>query len=251
MSIEEEPIRSDYFIFSFGMSPSTSTQNDLKTLSHLFRQHATPVTSAASDGDLPLENYSMSRDQFVQALAEHDQDVQFHGDRALLLAQYGVLFDLVDEKRTGRISFTEFALFHDLTRKPKAEYEIVFRLFDRDGDGKLSASQFMQALQFRVPADNKLLSGQFEQSEVFRLYFSGKREGKTNAKERELTLGEFSQLLKGLQEERLRLEFSAYDSEHSGFVNAEVCSKLPLTENELKWVSIVGLCAYCQDSGQA
>ena len=186
---------------------------------------------------------TMHREGFIQALSEFDSGVQFHGPLDILHHQYGVLFDLVDEKQAGVISYTDFSLFHDLTQKPRAEYEILYRLFDRDGKGQVSADQFLRVLRSRVSSDNRLLAPAFTRSEVYQLLFGSgavPTDGKTTHDAgRQLSLEEFSQLVKSLQEERLRLEFKANDPEGTGFVSADDFARIVKTVSAHKLTPFV------------
>ena len=47
--------------------------------------------------------------------------------------QYGILFNVADRRRAGKLNIADWASFENLLAKPDAEYEIAFRLFDFDG----------------------------------------------------------------------------------------------------------------------
>ena len=51
--------------------------------------------------------------------------------------QYGILFNVADRRRAGKLNVTDWASFENLLAKPDAEYEIAFRLFDFDGTGSV------------------------------------------------------------------------------------------------------------------
>lgn len=53
-------------------------------------------------------------------------------------AKFRVLFNIADVDNTGLISFNEYVHFEDIINKPDAEYVLAFKIFDRDGNGRIS-----------------------------------------------------------------------------------------------------------------
>lgn len=103
-------------------------------------------------------------------------------------------------------------MFENLLSHPDAEYEIAFRLFDTTGSGKITRDQFKQILSANIGKD--AIPFDFD-CEWLNLYTGGKDNT------HELPYKEFTQLLKGLQAERLRQEFRYYDSETTGYITPD------------------------------
>ncbi|CAO3579672.1 unnamed protein product [Absidia cylindrospora] len=110
------------------------------------------------------------------------------------------------------VSLNNFLIFQNLLSKPDAEYEVAFRLFDVNNTGKITFDQFKQVLSSNLPSD--AVPFDFD-CDWLKLYI-GTKEGHY-----QLTYEEFSQLLKGLQGERLRQEFKHYDQNQTGYISTE------------------------------
>jgi solute carrier family 25 aspartate/glutamate transporter 12/13 len=108
-------------------------------------------------------------------------------------------------------------IFENLLSLPDAEYEIAFRLFDTDGTGKITKDQFKQILSANIGKD--AIPFDFE-CEWLKLYTGGKDAT------HEMAYKEFTQLLKGLQSERLRQEFRYYDKEATGYIAPDAFQKV-------------------------
>jgi hypothetical protein len=69
----------------------------------------------------------MSPSDFVAALKENSSFAVSSSNihDASSSSPLSVLFEIADTQRSGELSFTDFVLFHDLTCKPLAEYEMV------------------------------------------------------------------------------------------------------------------------------
>jgi len=120
------------------------------------------------------------------------------------------LFHMADVDRSGLISFDEYLKFENIINKPDAEYMLAFQIFDRDGNGYISRDDFKRVistsfLDSKIPFDFNC--------ELMRLYF-----GKGN---NELSYAHFTQLLKDLQQERIKQEFKFYDKEGTGYIPAD------------------------------
>lgn len=147
--------------------------SDTSTLRALFDKHAS-------------QNGRLTRAGFIAAL---EQDSRIHSPL------FAILFNVVDQDSTGEITFTQFVLFHDLLRKPHAEYEIAFRLFTSSRQsGKLGLDEFLAGWKQYTPDGDVMLDTL--KSELLNLYFGLDKDGKPTKK---ITFEEFSQLLKGLQ----------------------------------------------------
>jgi solute carrier family 25 aspartate/glutamate transporter 12/13 len=109
------------------------------------------------------------------------------------------------------------AVFENLLTRPDADYEIAFRLFDTAGSGKITREQFKQILSANIGKD--AIPFDFE-CEWLKLYTGGKTAA------HEMPYKEFTQLLKGLQAERLRQAFKYYDTQTSGYITPDEFKKI-------------------------
>lgn len=148
----------------------------------------------------------MNKDDFLEAIAPGEDFKKIQRE------QFGLLFKLADKTGRGLVSFEEFVIFQNLLSKADAEYEIAFRLFDVQGTGKVTFDQFKDVLSSNMPKD--AVPFDFD-CDWLKLYI-GKKEG-----HHELSYEEFSQLLRGLQGERLRQEFKHYDKDQTGYIRPE------------------------------
>ncbi|KAF9145804.1 mitochondrial aspartate-glutamate transporter agc1 [Linnemannia schmuckeri] len=148
----------------------------------------------------------MTKDDFVNAIAPGEDY------KRLQRSQYGILFNVVDREQKGYLSLSDFIVFENLLSHPDAEYEIAFRLFDTTGSGKITRDQFKQILSANIGKD--AIPFDFD-CEWLNLYTGGKDNT------HEMPYKEFTQLLKGLQAERLRQEFRYYDAETTGYITPD------------------------------
>ena len=123
-----------------------------------------------------------------------------------------MLFNVADRKKHGKISIQDWTAFENLLAKPDAEYEIAFRLFDEDGVGTLKSDDF-----FKLYNQNKgKTSVPFDWNcEWASLYVGSKRH------RHDITYPQFSQMLRGLQGERIRQAFHIFDEDRDGYINPE------------------------------
>jgi solute carrier family 25 aspartate/glutamate transporter 12/13 len=184
------------------LSPdSKQRSNDLEILREVFDM----FSRDAKIGKESKSDRIMEKQDFVKAL---NYVSPVHG----LKEEVVVLFQVADCDNKGFLVFSDFVMFHDMLKKPNAEYEIVFRLFDSGRRGKVGLKEIAGNL-------NTDLTQSQESAEFLELYFG-------KGKEKKLTFEEFSQLLKGLQEERLRLAFQKYDTEGKGSISANDFCKI-------------------------
>jgi len=151
----------------------------------------------------------MTADDFLNAITAVE-NTDAHPRGALDEDKFRVLFRMADVDKNNLITFQEYVNFQNIINKPDAEYMLAFTIFDRDGNGKISKSDFQAVvetsfLDSAIPFDFNC--------DLVKLYF-GKGEN-------ELTYNQFTQLLKDLQQERVRQEFRYYDKEGSGYIPAE------------------------------
>ncbi|KAI9475837.1 MAG: mitochondrial carrier domain-containing protein [Benjaminiella poitrasii] len=155
----------------------------------------------------------MTRDDFLSAIVPNEDFKKIKRE------QFELLYKLADKNDKGYVSFNDFVIFEDLLSKPDAEYEVAFRVFDVNGTGKVTFDQFREVLQNNMPQD--AVPFDFD-CDWLKLYI-GSKEG-----HHELSYQEFTQLLKGLQGERLRQEFKHYDKDQTGFILPEDFKKIIL-----------------------
>ncbi|KAF9129858.1 mitochondrial aspartate-glutamate transporter agc1 [Mortierella sp. GBA39] len=153
----------------------------------------------------------MTKDDFVNAIAPGEDYSK------LQKAQYGILFSVADQSKSGVLSMSDFTVFENLLTRPDADYEIAFKLFDTAGSGKITREQFKQILSANIGED--AIPFDFE-CEWLKLYTGGKTAA------HEMPYKEFTQLLKGLQAERLRQAFKYYDTQTSGYITPDEFKKI-------------------------
>ncbi|KAI9146493.1 mitochondrial carrier domain-containing protein [Paraphysoderma sedebokerense] len=168
-------------------------------LRRLFERHAS----------VTIENQKyLNENDFIAAIV-HDEDSKIKKE------QYALLFKIADRKNRGLVSWTEFLVFEDILSKPDAEYELAFKLFDPTGKGTVNFGQFRKILE-----ESTALPIDFS-SDWFKLFF-----GKDIDDSKEIKYEEFTELLKGLQGERIRQEFRHYDRDGTGQISPQSFKRL-------------------------
>jgi solute carrier family 25 aspartate/glutamate transporter 12/13 len=185
----------------------TSNVSRLEQYRRLFQKHASVSTETNQDEKV------MSRDDFLAAVVPGEDF------KKIQRSQFELLYKLADRSSKGYVSFDDFVIFQDLLAKPDAEYEVAFRVFDVNNTGKVTFDQFKSVLSSNMP--NDAVPFDFD-CDWLKLYI-GSKEG-----DHELRYHEFTQLLKGLQGERLRQEFKHYDKDQTGFILPEDFKKIIL-----------------------
>ncbi|KAI1827919.1 mitochondrial carrier domain-containing protein [Xylaria intraflava] len=200
------------------MSPPTTVKEAVKSsllgseestnLSASYR--ATFLSNAKKDektGELV-----MGPEEFIKVIAPADEDYsKIHRD------QYGILFRVADRSGSGRVNLGDWAAFLNLLNKSDAEYEIAFRLFDIDRNGAVKYEDFRSLYELNkgegsIPFD--------WDCEWAKLYIGDK------SKRQNLTYPEFSQMLRGLQGERIRQAFQRFDKNKDGYIEPEQFAKI-------------------------
>ncbi|KAI1363602.1 mitochondrial carrier domain-containing protein [Xylaria arbuscula] len=154
----------------------------------------------------------MGPDEFIEAIAPANEDYsKIHRD------QYGILFRVADRSGRGQVSLGDWAAFLNLLNKSDAEYEIAFRLFDVDRTGTVQYDDFRKLYDLNkgegsIPFD--------WDCEWAKLYIGDK------TKRHNLTYPEFSQMLRGLQGERIRQAFQRFDKNKDGYIEPEQFAKI-------------------------
>ncbi|KAK2603698.1 mitochondrial aspartate-glutamate transporter agc1 [Conoideocrella luteorostrata] len=149
----------------------------------------------------------MGQEQFINAIAPKDED--YH---KIKRDQYSILFRVADNKGTGRVSLTDWGVFENLLLKPDAEYEIAFRLFDVDRTGNVKYDNFRRLYELNKGPDNIPFDWDCEWA---KLYIGSKK------KRHNLSYPQFSQMLRGLQGERIRQAFQLFDKDGDGYIDPE------------------------------
>lgn len=176
-----------------------AAEKDLSKQKDYFNKYAS-ITAANGDR-------LMTPEDFLRAITDAEpDDARKRG--TLDEAKFRVLFSIADVDNTGTISFNEYLHFEDVINRPDAEYVLAFKIFDRDGNGTISKDDFRQVVSTSFLSDSKI-PFDFD-CELVRLYF-----GKGAS---ELNYSQFTQLLKDLQQERVKQEFRFYDKEQSGYI---------------------------------
>ncbi|KAI1814695.1 mitochondrial carrier domain-containing protein [Poronia punctata] len=156
----------------------------------------------------------MGPEEFVDAIAPAEEDYsKIHRN------QYSILFHVADRSGKGKVTLGDWAAFLNLLNKSDAEYEIAFRLFDVDRNGTVKYEDFRKLYE-QNKGDGSI---PFDwDCEWARLYIGDK------SKRHHLTYPEFSQMLRGLQGERIRQAFQLFDKNKDGYIEPEQFAKIIL-----------------------
>ncbi|KAG8526980.1 uncharacterized protein KY384_008409 [Bacidia gigantensis] len=149
----------------------------------------------------------MGQDDFVNAIAPATEN--YH---KIKREQYALLFQVADRKKVGRISLRDWGAFENLLAKPDAEYEIAFRLFDENGLGTIKSENFFRLYDQNKGKDTIPFDWNCEWAT---LYVGSKRH------RHDITYPQFSQMLRGLQGERIRQAFHIFDKDRDGYIEPE------------------------------
>lgn len=126
--------------------------------------------------------------------------------------QYALLFQVADRKQIGRVNIQDWSNFENLVAKPDAEYEIAFRLFDKEGAGYVKFEEFQKLYNENRSEDSLPFDWN---SDWATLYVGGRK------KRHDMTYPQFSQMLRGLQGERVRQGFQYLDKDGDGYIEPE------------------------------
>ncbi|KAJ3458565.1 hypothetical protein MRS44_012674 [Fusarium solani] len=156
----------------------------------------------AESGDLFL-----GPDEFINAVAPKGED--FH---KISRDQYSILFSVADAKGAGKVSLADWGVFENLLNKPDAEYQIAFRLFDVERTGSVKYDDFRTLYELNKGPENIAFDWD---SDWAKIYIGSKKH------RHPLDYQQFSQMLRGLQGERVRQAFHQLDKDGDGFINGE------------------------------
>ncbi|XP_037821077.1 calcium-binding mitochondrial carrier protein Aralar1 isoform X2 [Lucilia sericata] len=145
----------------------------------------------------------MTSDDFVRKFLGLFTDAAFNDESVRLLA------GIADTSKDGLISFSEFQAFEGLLCTPDALYKTAFQLFDRQGNGTVSYSDFADVVQ-KTELHSKIPFSL--DSPFIKRYFGEK-------KQRLINYAEFTQLLHDFHEEYAMEAFRSKDPAGSGYIS--------------------------------
>lgn len=121
-----------------------------------------------------------------------------------------ILGNLVDQTKTGLISFDEFQSFEALLALPDAMYRLAFQMFDTNGSGTITYDEFHSILSHtnmhrHIPFDFS--------SDFIKLHFGKERT-------RQVSYTEFCQIIHDFHEEHAHQAFMRADNHNAGLISA-------------------------------
>lgn len=135
-----------------------------------------------------------------------------HKQHKIKREQYLILFRVADRTGKGRVNLSDWAYYENILTKPDAEYEIAFRLFDVDRLGNVKYDDFRKLYELNKGPDTIPFDWDCEWA---KLYIGSKQ------KRHNLDYNQFSQMLRGLQGERIRQAFQLFDKDGDGYIEPE------------------------------
>ncbi|KAJ2906596.1 hypothetical protein MKZ38_000851 [Zalerion maritima] len=145
--------------------------------------------------------------EFINAIAPPEED--YH---KIKREQFSILFGVADRTGVGRVTLSDFAAFENLLMKPDAEYEIAFRLFDVGRTGKVKSEDFRRLYELNKGPSSIPFDWECEWAKLY----TGSRK-----KQLDMPYPEFSQMLRGLQGERVRQAFLRFDADGDGLITPQ------------------------------
>jgi len=124
--------------------------------------------------------------------------------------QYAILFSVADRRATGRITIGDWAVFENLLMQPDAEYRVAFHLFDVDGAGRVKYDDFRRLYELNKGRDSIPFDWNCDWA---KLHVGAKN------KRYDMDFSQFSQMLRGLQGERIRQAFHIFDKDGDGYID--------------------------------
>ena len=108
------------------------------------------------------------------------------------------------------MTLKDWGNFENLLAKPDAEYEIAFRLFDEKGTGTIKYEDFQKLYNMNKGDETIPFDWNCEWAS---LYIGGRKH------RHDMTYPQFSQMLRGLQGEKIRQAFHYFDTDKDGFID--------------------------------
>ncbi|ROW02894.1 hypothetical protein VSDG_01692 [Cytospora chrysosperma] len=158
--------------------------------------------------------------EFINAILPPNED--FH---KIKREQYTLLFRVADRQDKGRINIADWVYFENILNKPDAEYEIAFRLFDVERLGTVKYQDFRKLYELNKGSDSIPFDWDCEWA---KLYIGSKK------KRHDLDYQQFSQMLRGLQGERIRQAFLLFDKDGDGYIEPEDFERIILETSKHK-----------------
>lgn len=116
---------------------------------------------------------------------------------------------VADRDRKGKVNIRDWSVFQNLLAKPDAEYEVIFRFFDKNRTGFIDFNDFYDTWKAHKTEDSLPFNWEGEWAT---LYVGSKKNRHA------MTYPQFAQMLRGLQGERVRQAFLHFDSNKDGFI---------------------------------
>ncbi|KDN36523.1 hypothetical protein RSAG8_10770, partial [Rhizoctonia solani AG-8 WAC10335] len=202
-SIPSSAVRAATATASSALKLATTGETELRRWKRNFEAYAKEVNGVKY----------LDRDSFINAIAPKEDFSRIHRD------QFGILFRVADNTHRGLVSWDEFVVFETTLKRPDADYWIAFQYFDVNSDGTITFDEFKNVFSANLGPD----SIPFNFDCVWVKLYLGKRNG-----EHVLGYHEFTQLMKGLQGERLRQAFKYLDSNQDGFIRPDQFKRIIL-----------------------
>ncbi|GAM83410.1 hypothetical protein ANO11243_013980 [Dothideomycetidae sp. 11243] len=181
--------------------PDTQPSNQTRAA---FEQHARQDEESG-------ERY-MGEHEFVDAIAPPGED--YH---KISRETYSILFVVADRHSKGRVTLSDWNTFNNLLTKPDAEYEMAYRLFADPATGLVDFESFKDVYSRNRSPDAIPFDWN---SEWASLYIGRKK------KRHSMTYHQFSQMLRGLQGERIRQAFQHLDKDGDGYIQPDDFSRI-------------------------
>ncbi|POM69588.1 Calcium-binding atopy-related autoantigen-like protein [Phytophthora palmivora] len=132
--------------------------------------------------------------------AEFDQFIGMHGGPQ----RPKTFFDMVDADGDGLINYAEYMFFRTLLAIPERQFELAFKMFDTDDNGKLDHREFkqiMELMRLRTPAGRQDRSLHDDEVPIFKHLFG---ELATES----LSYEDFCKFRRDLKQEIMRIQIS-------------------------------------------
>lgn len=136
-----------------------------------------------------------------------------------------ILFGVADRTGKGKVTLGDWSVFEHLLAKPDAEYEIAFRLFDVERTGNVKYDDFRRLYELNKGPDHIPFDWDCEWAKLY----IGSRTKRHN-----LDYNQFSQMLRGLQGERIRQAFQLLDKDGDGYIEPEQFERIILETSKHK-----------------
>lgn len=212
----------DDYVASSSSSPST-THKMISNIATNLKLKASPTDTELNRWRKTFESFAkveqggkryLDQSSFIDAIAPAEDFSKIKRE------QYSVLFQVADISERGLVSWEDFTVFETLLKRPDADYQIAFLYFDRDSNGSITFDEFKHVFENAITTTpEETIPFDFDCDWV-KLYL-GKRDGS-----HVLGYTEFTQLIKGLQGERLRQAFRFFDKDGDGYIRPDQFQKI-------------------------